>query len=143
MQRTRSSWDHRPAAAATAAATATSLSVHRHHSRSSSAASDLWFKNQKRGRHCRRAAAGVTALNMAGFWAKPSLGEVSVLDLPVLQQGSDSADSDSDGGGGGGGGDIAVVYFTACDLRTHDHDGLVAAAGAAGVVPVYVFDDQV
>lgn len=68
---------------------------------------------------------------MAGFWAKPSLQEVSVLDLPVLQQGSDSD------------GDIAVVYFTACDLRTHDHDGLVAAAGAAGVVPVYVFDDQV
>lgn len=80
---------------------------------------------------------------MAGFWAKPSLEEVSVLDLPVLQQGSDSDSDGPDSAGGDGGGDIAVVYFTACDLRTHDHDGLVAAAGAAGVVPVYVFDDQV
>lgn len=39
--------------------------------------------------------------------------------------------------------DVAVVWFTACDLRTHDHDALVASAGAVGVVPLYVFDDQV
>lgn len=38
--------------------------------------------------------------------------------------------------------DVAVVWFTACDLRTHDHDALVAVAGAAGAVPLYVFDDQ-
>lgn len=72
--------------------------------------------------------AGVTALNMAGFWGRPPLEEVSVLELPGLRQGSD---------------DVAVVYYTACDLRVHDHDGLVAAAKAARVLPVYVFDDQV
>ncbi|CAM9378091.1 unnamed protein product [Pylaiella littoralis] len=108
-----------------AASPALTSSRHRHFSSSTGHRS-----TQERIRHCRRTTTGVTALNMAGFWAKPSLQEVSVLDLPVLQQGSDSD------------GDIAVVYFTACDLRTHDHDGLVAAAGAAGVVPVYVFDDQ-
>lgn len=63
---------------------------------------------------------------MAGFWEKPPLEEVSVAQLP---QGSSD--------------DVAVVYFTACDLRVHDHDGLVAAAKAARVLPVYVFDDQV
>lgn len=85
----------------------------------------LQFSRQK----CRhRRLADVTALNMAGFWEKPPLEEVSVLELPVLRQGSD---------------DVAVVYFTACDLRVHDHDGLVAAAKAARVLPVYVFDDQV
>lgn len=52
--------------------------------------------------------------------------EISVLQLPVLSKG-----------------DVAVVWFTASDLRTHDHDGLVAAASAAKVVPLYVFDDQV
>lgn len=69
---------------------------------------------------------GRAGVSMAAFWAEPPLPRVSVLQLPLL--GSD---------------DVAVVYFTACDLRTHDHDALVAAAGAAGVVPVYVFDDQV
>ncbi|CAM9863830.1 unnamed protein product [Ectocarpus sp. 6 AP-2014] len=68
---------------------------------------------------------GRAGVSMAAFWAEPPLPRVSVLQLPLL--GSD---------------DVAVVYFTACDLRTHDHDALVAAAGAAGVVPVYVFDDQ-
>lgn len=51
---------------------------------------------------------------------------VSVLQLPILDEQN-----------------VAVVWFTACDLRTHDHDGLVASAMAAGVVPLYVFDDQV
>ncbi|CAN0259963.1 unnamed protein product, partial [Discosporangium mesarthrocarpum] len=36
-----------------------------------------------------------------------------------------------------------VVWFTACDLRTHDHEGLIASAGAARVLPIFVFDDQV
>lgn len=62
----------------------------------------------------------------SGLWAKPPLAEVSVLQLPRVKAT-----------------DVAVVWFTPCDLRTHDHDGLVAAAGAAGVVPVFVFDDQV
>lgn len=52
--------------------------------------------------------------------------EVSVLQLPLLEAP-----------------DVAVVWFTASDLRVHDHDGLVAAAGASTVLPVYVFDDQV
>lgn len=52
--------------------------------------------------------------------------EVSVLQLPLLEAP-----------------DVAVVWFTASDLRVHDHDGLVAAAGASAVLPVYVFDDQV
>lgn len=52
--------------------------------------------------------------------------EVTVTQLPIL--GSDA---------------VAVVYFTACDLRVHDHDALVAASGAAGVLPVYVFDEMV
>eukprot|EP00752_Nemacystus_decipiens_P012696 g11248.t1 len=70
---------------------------------------------------------------MVGIWGRPSLEEeVSVLELPVLGQGSSSSDSE----------DVAVVYFTACDLRVHDHHGLVAAAKAARVLPVYVFDDQ-
>lgn len=52
--------------------------------------------------------------------------EVSVLQLPRLD-----------------GRHVAVVWFTACDLRTHDHDALVASASASGVVPLYVFDNQV
>lgn len=52
--------------------------------------------------------------------------EVSVLQLPRLDASH-----------------VAVLWFTACDLRTHDHDGLIAAASAAGVVPLYVFDNQV
>ena len=76
-----------------------------------------------------RRLAGETALNMVGL-GRPPLEEVSVLELPALGQGSDSDD-------------VAVVYFTACDLRVHDHDGLVAGAKAARVLPVYVFDDQV
>lgn len=57
----------------------------------------------------------------------PSPGdEVSVLQLPLLEAP-----------------DVAVVWFTASDLRVHDHDGLLAAAGASTVLPVYVFDDQV
>lgn len=85
------------------------------------------FAQQK----CRkRGLARVTALDMVGLWGKPPLEEVSVLELPVLGQGSGSDE-------------VAVVYFTACDLRVHDHDGLVAATKAARVLPVYVFDDQV
>lgn len=87
--------------------------------------SDHWLTQDGDRRHRR---SGVAALGMVGFWAKPPLRETSVLQLPLLR-----ADSD----------DVAVVYFSACDLRIHDHDALVAAAGAAGVVPVYVFDDQV
>lgn len=80
-----------------------------------------WLTQLRHHRNNRRAGVSMTA-----FWAEPPLPRVSVLQLPQL--GSD---------------DVAVVYFTACDLRIHDHDALVAAAGAAGVVPVYVFDDQV
>lgn len=93
----------------------------------------LWFLQQG-GR--RRFRADLTSVTMAkspqssslfsGLWAKPPLAEVSVLQLPRVKAT-----------------DVAVVWFTPCDLRTHDHDGLVAAAGAAGVVPVFVFDDQV
>jgi len=79
---------------------------------------------QKSNRH--RRLAGVPALKMARSWSNPPLEEVSVTQLPVL--GSTA---------------VAVVYFTACDLRVHDHDALVATAGAAGVLPVYVFDDMV
>ena len=71
-------------------------------------------------------AAQQTVPSSSGFWARPGKQEVSVLQLPLLQHP-----------------DVAVVWFTACDLRTHDHDALVAAAGAAGAVPLYVFDDQV
>lgn len=71
-------------------------------------------------------AAQQTAPPSSGFWASPGKQEVSVLQLPLLQDP-----------------DVAVVWFTACDLRTHDHDALVASAGAAGVIPLYVFDDQV
>lgn len=70
-------------------------------------------------------AAQQTAPPSSGLWASPGKQEVSVLQLPLLQDP-----------------DVAVVWFTACDLRTHDHDALVASAGAAGVVPLYVFDDQ-
>lgn len=92
---------------------------------------------QRHGR-CRRSRRlrSTSSLNMAdtqtggsffsGLWAKPSKDEVSVLQLPKL--GKD---------------DVAIVWFTASDLRIHDHDALVASAGAAGVIPVYVFDDQV
>ena len=38
---------------------------------------------------------------------------------------------------------MAVIWFTSSDLRVHDHDGLVASAAAAAMLPVYVFDDQV
>ncbi|CAM9905700.1 unnamed protein product [Ectocarpus sp. 12 AP-2014] len=82
--------------------------------------SSPWVTQPRNHRNNGRAGVSMTA-----FWAEPPLPRVSVLQLPQL--GSD---------------DVAVVYFTACDLRTHDHDALVAAAGAAGVVPVYVFDDQ-
>lgn len=93
----------------------------------------LWFLQQGSRR---RSRADLTSLTMAkspqssslfsGLWAKPPLAEVSVLQLPRVEAS-----------------DVAVVWFTPCDLRTHDHDGLVAAAGAAGVVPVFVFDHQV
>ncbi|CAM9289477.1 unnamed protein product, partial [Hapterophycus canaliculatus] len=87
--------------------------------------SNHWCKRDSSDRRQKR--IGVAGLGMAGFWAKPPLRETSVLQLPRLGQCSD---------------DVAVVYFSACDLRIHDHDALVAAAGAAGVVPAYVFDDQ-
>lgn len=66
---------------------------------------------------------GLTLLPRIGERASD---EVTVLQLPRVEDT-----------------DVAVVWFTACDLRTHDHDGLVAASSAAGVIPVYVFDDQV
>ena len=92
------------------------------------------WSTQRSSRSCRRAAsnefmmstAQQTAPSSSEFWARPGKQEVSVLQLPLLQDP-----------------DVAVVWFTACDLRTHDHDALVASAGAAGVVPLYVFDDQV
>ena len=92
-----------------------------------------WFTLRSHRSHRRAASnkfmmstAQQTALSSSGFWASPRKQEVSVLQLPLLQDP-----------------DVAVVWFTACDLRTHDHDALVASAGAAGVVPLYVFDDQV
>lgn len=75
---------------------------------------------------------GSCKLNMIGTILPSATGlgqqasEVSVLQLPQLKDP-----------------DVAVVWFTASDLRVHDHDGLVAAGSAAGVIPLYVFDDQV
>ncbi|CAM9726855.1 unnamed protein product [Scytosiphon promiscuus] len=94
----------------------------RHHPAASHRRRGHWF-TQDGGRRQRR--SGVAALDMAAFWARPPLREKLVSQLPRV--------SDDD---------VAVVYFSACDLRIHDHDALVAAAGARGVVPVYVFDDQ-
>lgn len=76
------------------------------------------------GRPCRLDMIGTVLPSATGFGQQAS--EVSVLQLPQLKDP-----------------DVAVIWFTASDLRVHDHDGLVAAGGAAGVIPLYVFDDQV
>lgn len=85
------------------------------------------WPGQKRKEHrCHHAHNAGLGMSLLPRWGAPPRTEVSVLQLPALTAP-----------------DVAVVWFTASDLRTHDHDGLVAVAGAAGVVPLYVFDEQV